>query len=180
MKNYLIILTYISLLVTGCCSERRNYCVTINKTQVVAYNNNDAEPVLANNTGVYGEALMLELNFHRNVAICYNRIDNSFFTSAYATSCKTIEDYNFDDSVTHVTIYANKDYDAQHPAGAELNIYFKMPDVSEFNQGKESTTFRMYALKAPEQSGEYIYTVRVLLADGRTIEAPTESVNIIQ
>ncbi len=180
MKNLVILIAFISLLFSGCCTERRNYCVTINQTYVAAYNNNDAEPVPANNSGVYGEALMLELNFHRNVDICYLGSNNTFFNAAYATSCRTSEKYNFHDSVIHVAIYADKDYDAQHPAGAELNEYFKMPDVAEFNQGKENTSTRMYALKGPEQIGGYVYTVKVLLANGTLIEAATEPVNIIK
>lgn len=129
---------------------------------------------------MYGEALLLELNLDRHLAVCYKGNKKGFFNTAYASSCKKFTEYRFADSVTYVAISANKEYDKQHPAGAELNEYFKMPDVSEFNQGNEITSTRMYALKGPEQNGEYVYTVKVLLADGTIIEAATEPVNIIK
>ena len=186
MRKVLIVPALFTLLFSGCCgcgnseANRRTYCVSINNTTLTAYNNNDSEPVPAMNNDVYGEALVLELRLDNNLAICYQRRINPFINSAYATSCRYDELYRYADSITYVTISADKDYDTQHPAGAELNEYFKMPDVSEFNQGNENTSTRMYALKGPEQNGVYIYTVKVLLANGTLIEAATEPVNIIK
>lgn len=173
---------------SGCCgcgtndANRRTYCVSINNTSLVAYNNNGSEPVLASaNDEVYGEALVLELNFDNNLALCYQRRNvNPFVNTAYATSCRYNDYYRYGDSIAYVTISADKDYDAQHPAGAELNEYFRMPEMSELNQENEMTSTMIYAQHAPEQSGLYVYTMTVLLANGTVIESSTEPVNIIK
>lgn len=167
---------------TACCDtakDSKTYCVSINTTYVVAYNNNGIEPVPAKQTEVYGEALILELNFDRNVAVCYQKESNSFFFKAYAM-CRPIDRYRYADSITYVTISADRAYSSQHAAGAELNEFFNMPLVSEFNDGGDFTSTKIAAIKGPEEAGIYVYTIKVLLADGKLIEASTEPVNIIR
>lgn len=179
MRYYLLIPILVVLLLQGCCSERETHCISINTTYVVAYNNNGEEPVPAKQTEVYGKALLLELNLDRHVEVCYEGHSKGFFNAAYASKCVPVGDDKYIDSVTHVSIFADKDYDESHPAGTELNDYFKMPDISDYNDGSEATAFRIYSLKSPQHKGEYTYTIKLVLADGSLIEATTDPINII-
>jgi len=161
-------------------NDSKSYCVSVNHTYVIAYNNNGIEPVPARESEVYGAALVLELNFDKNIAVCYKKKSNPYVKEAFAMSCRPFDYYKIADSITHITISADKAYDADHPAGTELNEYFKMPDIEEFNNAYDHTSKMMYAIKGPDESGTYVYTMKVLLADGTFIEASTEPVNILK
>lgn len=165
---------------TGCCEELVNVCLSSDEIQVVAYDNADSLAVEAGDDFVFGKALMLRMSFTGYRTYCSKPRSVSFINSAYATSCDETYVYKHADTIVHMTIYADKDYDAQHPAGTELNELFYMPKLYVLNSRKDQPYyFDIYALQSPAQRDSFVYTVKLVLADGRNVEASTKRINII-
>ena len=164
---------------TGCCEELVNVCLTSDEVDVVAYNNADSLAVEAGDDFVFGKALMLRVRIGGYTMYCSKPRSASFINTAYATSCGETYVYKHMDTVASVTVYADKDYDAQHPAGTSLNDLFYMPVLESFNARQDQQYYDLYALRSPAQRDSFVYTVKLVLADGRNVEASTKRINII-
>lgn len=174
---------YMSL--SGCCGCKDNsrviqYCVNVSNATLTPYDNSGTEPVLAGTQGIPGKALILELQLQHDDTVCFKSPSVSFFNTAYAFTCKQKTEGRLTDSVKFVSIVADKHYDDAHPAGVELNDYFKMPEVVDYNYIGAQTggTFRFYALQSPEQTQVVVYTVRILFNSGKIIEVSTQPLSI--
>lgn len=165
---------------TGCCEEILNVCLTSDKIEVVAYDNSDSLAVEAGDDFVFGKALMLRMSFTGSSRYCSSPRPASFITSAYATSCGKTYVYKHLDTVASIAVYADKDYDAQHPAGTSLNDLFYMPLVESFNARQDRPYyFDLYALQSPAQRDSFVYTIKLVLTDGTNVEASTKRINIV-
>lgn len=180
---FFTLLLYLEL--SGCCgcnsnANTRKYCVALNSAALTPYDNSQSEPELYNGDAIPGEALVLELKLNNNIEFCYETRKPAFslVNRAYATSCGYRDEYFFDDSIVHVSISADKAYDEQHPPGAELNEYFKIPETHELNSGEETAEFMYYSLRAPSTAGDYVYNIKILFASSKLMEASTSPVKI--
>lgn len=165
---------------TGCCEQIVNVCLTSDQIQVVAYDNGDSLAVEAGEDFVFGKALMLRMSFTGPRQYCNNPRPASFINSAYATSCGETYIYKHLDTIASITVSADKDYDAQHPAGTALNDLFYIPELNIFNLRQERPYyFDLYALQSPAQRDSFVYTIKLVLTDGRNVEASTKRINIV-
>ncbi|MCB0700862.1 MAG: DUF5034 domain-containing protein [Chitinophagales bacterium] len=171
-------LLYVTL--SGCCgcSGISSYCVNINGTSFIAMNNSDSVARVASNEVVPGLALALDLNVSNDIKVCYTKPRVYFGNAAYATSCSK-DEYVQSDSISHVSIIADKDYDSAHPQGAELNdLFYKTGKVRSFNHQEESKSFLYYAQKAPEQSNVFVFTAKLTFDNGQVVESKSQPVNL--
>ncbi|MBW7914484.1 MAG: DUF5034 domain-containing protein [Taibaiella sp.] len=175
---------YMSL--SGCCGCKDNshaiqYCVNVSSATLTPYDNSGTEPVPAGAQSIPGRALILELQLQHEDAVCFKSPPKSFFNAAYAFTCKQKTEGRLIDSVKFVSIVADIPYDDIHPAGVELNEYFKMPPVGDYNYIGEMAdgAFRFYALQAPQQAQVVVYTARILFNSGKTIEVTTQPLSIV-
>lgn len=153
-------------------------CILLDGTSILAYNNEDStESAIYDDEPVYGDALILRVTLKTSTELCYRKPKaNPFFPEAYATTCRyDIAPNRYKDSIVHYYISADKPYDSRNPAGADINEFFFMPDAKELNG---ESVFDILGIKRPAQSGQYVYTINIQLADGRYVEAHTSPINV--
>lgn len=177
--TWLLVILFVQLTgCSGCCPDDSD-CVNVNKSLLTVYDNSGREWMPAGEDPVPGEAVVLELELQNDIYTCSRKSKAVFITSAYATSCRKSNIYN--EHITYLSISADKRYGASHPATTELNDLFTIPSMNELNEDPGSKEkFRMFALKAPEESGLYTFTVKLLLSNGDIIEATANPVNILK
>lgn len=166
---------------SGCKKQVTEICVSIDSLELMAYNNEGREPVsIAANDTIVGEALLLQFKVYDSttVGLCLAPVGNPFVTSAYAFTKKSNNRFHYKDSITHVYLIADNGFDTQHPAGAELNEYFKMPAPTDYLDGNLNRVYEFYALRSPQQAGVYTFTVKMEFASGNVMEASTEPLNL--
>ena len=174
----LAVLLYTTL--SGCCGckDSKTYCVNINGTSLTAMNNSDSVARIAVDETVPGLALALELNVSNDIKMCYSKPNVYFGKATYAFKCDN-EHYKHSDSIRHVSIIADRDYDSAHPKGTELNdLFYRSDDVEQHNHEADSRSFLYYAQKAPDQNGTFIFTARLTFDTGHIVESESQPVNL--
>lgn len=178
LMSLIVALLYTTL--SGCCGCRNqdSYCVNINGTTFLALNNSDSTSRISKDETVPGLALVLELTISNDIKMCYSKPNNYFGKTAYALTCPG-DKYTHSDSITHVSITADRDFDAAHPEGAELNdLFYRDTELAQTNHNEQSNTFLYYAQKAPEQNGTYVFTATLTFGNGNVVESKTQRVNL--
>lgn len=185
MRKPISILVLISLLgvflqmlngCSGCCSDYPN-CISINNIKLEALDYADSIVNYPENNTVRAKDLILRFTINKNVKTCRrSQPALSLMNSAYAFSCG--EDNQYIDSITYFVIYSNIAYDDNHPAGSDLKDLFLVPEPEELNVTDEVRFKDMYALEAPKDTGTHIFTIGLLLQDGRLLETNTELTHV--
>jgi len=151
-----------------------------------------AQPQLSGSASVNKNAYGIRINMERIlVAAAYG--NRHFGNSAYATSkrCFTAE-YHPVTTIETIRILSLYDFDATHPAGADLSAYFKQVKYGKFADLENlydaaSQVFYddvlmpleadVLLIRAPESAGMHTFVVEAQLSDG-TLLSDTTSVQL--
>lgn len=138
----------------------RRHCSNPETAQLTPYDNADSTPHAPGAAGVKATAFMLELNINFSDYICKRRT-SLFVSQAYAGPA-------YYTPIDHVELTSDRNFDATHPAGSDLQDLFNHPNVSALNFYTPKTNF--YLLHPPSDSGTHIFTIKIYTIDsGRTI-----------
>ncbi len=120
----------------------------------------------------------------------------STLSRSYAFSCRCGAEIQYlpKDSITGLRIITLADFDAQHPAGTEVNDYFKLytwndfVNIPDFLKGSAKIFYydepkqiilNALLMQAPEATGEFRFKVEIDLSDGRLFSGETSTITLI-
>lgn len=157
-----------------CDTSPQYKCGSLDSLSWVPYN-------IAANQTVKATELMIIATLLGNDVVCKSLNTNPFITSAYACT-PPLPVYNIKDNIESMGITSNNDFDVSHPAGALLNDYFNMPDLSKFNTMihnggsgatyKAENSFEFKLQQSPSDTGTHIFTLTLKHKSGniRTVD----------
>lgn len=140
----LLHLSSIFLSACRCSTDNRANCRMVYSINIETIDNGglDEKPV-ANNT-VYAKALLFRLNTVDGVEFC--KTNNTEFwptNKAFAMMCKQRDEQRFL-SEKALRIYADKDFDALHPAGSDLKNLFVIKGSAFYLNSAPADTSKTY------------------------------------
>lgn len=165
-------------LLQACCGDVPNVCYTIKSFSLEALDNADSTAATPENNTVLAKAFLLRLIVNNDKKVC-SRTGVKFINSVYAFT-KDCEKETYNDKVDSLAIVSNSDFDASHRAGDVLNAYFKMPRRESVYSQEGVDTLDMYLITPPEAEGTHIFSLKLHLSDGRTLETHTNPVKLVK
>ncbi|OJV54634.1 MAG: hypothetical protein BGO31_06605 [Bacteroidetes bacterium 43-16] len=173
------------------CPEPNEFNYAYERLTVLSLDNSGSTAELSGSDSVRKQAYGIRVNIERILVAVQH--DWHLGNLAYATTWNCLaREYNPANAIKMIKIITLNDFDASHPAGAELSDYFKKVDAGKFYDietiyKQESQVFKSNFLepleadvlltKAPEHSGLYTFVVETDLSDG-TILKDTTSVQL--
>lgn len=201
IKKVLIILLFpfITELVVACCPDCDDPIIGhyTNKTLSVSnIDNSGIKPEIANGNPIPKEAFGIRVRLGREKTACLTPRRSLFIQTAYARTCHCPPENEFlaKDSVTAIQIFTSADFDANHPAHADISEYFKVFKNNSFTTisnhlEKHSTvvnyedefdwTFDLVLMTPPTKNINHSFRVKITLSDNRVLESETIPIDLI-
>lgn len=140
--------------------------------------------ILDSNDYVSGKTLAIKVQMQSEATTCFARPSvNPFISSANAcTPPPPLVSYK--GAIKEIIITSNADYDATHPAGTNLNEYFKSSagdnDVNSyrFESNVSQPSVEYYMDKSPANTGKHIFTITYRMVNGTEFTATSVPVLI--
>lgn len=158
----------------------KDICVQVDSLHIGArYASDDNGRDLDANAHIRATNLVLVTTFYGPDVVCVRpRTDNSFVTTAYACS-PVLPDYVVKDHIIEMTITSNEDFDAEYPAGSNLNAYFNLPaltdvnsnEFSDYTASNEIAEHRARLQQAPAKEGLHTFTISYKMNSGRVVHS---------
>lgn len=196
------------ILLCFCCfscmkkADYREIPVTLCSIDLQPIDNTGSSPQTAISDTVAAQAfgLKLQLNYMDEAGICkINPMETvSFFPASYAlgNNGKTAYYYVPENPIDSLFIYSTEDFDASHPAGADLSAFFSVFKSYSYSSpmgylgGERRILFENMALqpkqeevnlllmKQPENSGNHQFTIRIYTRNGELFEQTLPSITL--
>lgn len=177
----LFCISLLSSIAQSCCE--RKVCASISKIKLIPKDNSGSE-LIDYKDSVYAKSLLIYMDADTeeewDKPTCHSGLQfPSLITTANATSCA----YDLKgEKVVNFDIYADKKYDANHEAGTKLNDLFKIVDADQLYAGGRysSSSVKLYLLSNPDDTGTYVFSVKMTLESGKILKAETDPIKLIK
>ncbi len=158
---------------------------------------NSGSTILSSNGPISKEAYALRIVCKYNLGLCQNHQNNRFLvSSAYAFSCGCWDSpiYIPTDSITNISILANKDFDISLPAQSDISDLFRSYHDGEYlsvhDESRRLFASREYLtvpldsmdillMQAPTDTGTYHFEIIFEFKSGKQIIAQTSDIRLI-
>lgn len=163
----LLVLPLLSLntglfLMGGCFSSGEGYCAFYNKGTLTAYDNGDTAVRTIGINGISAKAMILQLELEDTIFLCYRPFAYAG-NAAYAFRRSLRADtYTQIDSVQ---ITSNRDFDATHPAGANLIGLFTSIELNAGNRALPGNSARYFLMHSPADTGTHTFTLHTFTSN---------------
>lgn len=153
----LLFVNNLFVLLNGCSSHRcQPRCGYYTKASLIPMDNADSIARPANSSGVLAKAFYLALTLWDTSYYCARKPAPFPLSSAYA-ECFAYETLETPDSVV---LTSDKDFDAMHPAGANLKTLFMIND-SVLRYNLHVGINNLYLLQPPVDTGTHAFTIKL-------------------
>ncbi len=168
--------------VTDCGPAR---CLHFETASIRAYNKTD-DSELQGSEAILATNLQLNLNLSGTISVCYKPEERSqrysLFSTAYASQFPPCPPISKGDSVISYSIYSDKDYDASHPAGSNLNDIITTEDIPMhlLYGGQTVYTCRFFVNSVPADTGTHTFTITATQLDGDIVTASSSGIKLLK
>lgn len=150
-----------SMIMSGCSTANADpYCAYFYKGYITAWNSAGSKPFLVTESGVAAMELMLQVMLQDTVYLCKSSGKRYTDGAAYARKSKISFVY-----IDSIHIVSNKDFDATHPAGANLVDVFSNSDLNAGVRRIYTDSVALFLTRPPADTGTHIFTITTFSAD---------------
>jgi hypothetical protein len=203
---FILIMPFVAEVIIACCScpRDRGNVYTHDYLVVNHVDNSGIEPRSTYAEDVSKHSYGIGLVVSRNIFSMKEDYTPSVFQAAQA-SCDCPPDRGIvpADAIKTIEVFSEHDFDVDHPAQSDVSNYFRVLDSSGlmtiqdfisygYSDGtpRESRwtmwstedrnlTITLLLMEPPEMGTSHKFNVRIMLTDGRSLEAETTSINLI-
>ncbi|PZF71120.1 DUF5034 domain-containing protein [Taibaiella soli] len=183
----------LSALLNSCnpdnCHSR--YCTYVSSLDVKIMDNGDSVPHDIVNNELYAKALTMQITVTDGLStdslwLCpHIAMRSPFITTATAIYKKNCDDATGPrDLLDTFRITSNHDFDAQHPAGTDLqDIFYSSSPVKVYTGNPadhQQGLYTYYMRQAPSDTGTHVFTVTMHFTNGKVMSQSTSPVKLLK